>query len=742
MRNIHYINNNLNQKIANLSGNKFIVIDSNVHQLHDEYLQEILAQAQDYIIIEAMETHKNKASVESIYEMLLRNKANRHDQLIAIGGGLITDLAGYAAATFYRGMNLVYVSTTLLGQVDASIGGKVGYNMQNHKNIIGTFYEAHHIMLDDTFLATLTDRLFKEGLVEIIKHGLIKDKTIIDDLAQVADIKALRAHQQLVQQLIKKSLTVKENLINQDPDDRQHIRSLLNFGHTFGHAIELDNNVYHGEAIALGMLVETYQYPDIYQTIKDILEKFGCLKKIEDISLANIALDKKIAHQQIDTVFFTAIGQATIKPLDVNECIAQYEKNYQQLHDQLTYIDSQYEFYPTKLQGAIKVPPSKSQLHRYIIAAALAQQKTTLNNVTSLNDDVLTTLKAIKALKADYQYHAQTSQLTIEPHRGLSSPSTIEMNESGTTLRLLLPVLIHYLNKVSVKTHPSLSKRPMQPYYDLFKQNNIQISKPAEEHVTYQGTFQADQYVLSGQISSQFISGLLFLLPLLEHDTTLVIKDEIESLPYVHLTLATLEAFNIDVKVNDDYTKFTVKKQQAYQSKQTYDIEIDYSALAFWEVANALGSQVQVTNDTQTASLQGDYFIKQITSEHLTTIDLKNTPDLFPILCIYLTTTGGILTGINRLQYKESNRLEAMLSNLAKSDIEYDINDERLKITAGSFHGGLYETYHDHRIAMALIIASTIATGKIVLQEIKSINKSYPTFINTYRSLGGRYNEI
>lgn len=741
MSNLHYINNQLDNHLLKLNAHKFIVIDRNVYQLHHEYLQALLDDASAYLIIEAEEKNKNSDTIEKVYEMLLNHQANRQDYLIAIGGGLIMDLAGYAAATFYRGMSLINVPTTLLAQVDASIGGKVGYNMACHKNVIGTFYEANEVIIDRTFLASLTDRLFKEGLIELLKYGFIKEPSILEQLQPVASLEDLRTNDKLLDELIKKAIATKQALIYDDFYDTKQQRALLNFGHTFGHAIELDNDLYHGEAVAIGMLVEAHPYPEVYQTIKDTLEKFACLKPVVQVNIENIKYDKKVINQQIAQVAFEKVGEATIVQNDLTSCLKDYAETYALIKDQLSYTPTLHEFYPTKLKGQVMVPVSKSQLHRYLIGASLARTKTILNHVYVLNDDVLTTLEAVKALNTTYQYDEVKQQLTIMPCSA-KPQEKIKMNESGTSLRLLLPSLIHLLHDVTIETAPSLSKRPMSNYDDIFKNNDIKVTKIDNNTINYQGAFHQYDYQVSGQISSQFISGLLFLMPLLDHDSTLTITDEIVSVPYIQLTLDTLKAFKIDVKVNDDYTKFSIVGGQSYQSQGSYNMEIDYSGLAFWDVAQSVGNDIKISNDNSKSSAQGDKVIKTITHEQLTNINVKDTPDLFPILCIYLSKTGGAFTNIERLKYKESDRLQAMLDIFTQSGIAYELNDNQLTIQPGTIKGGHYDTHHDHRIAMSLIIASTIADDTITLSEIKSINKSYPNFINTYLSLGGKYNEI
>jgi len=241
-------------------------------------------------------------------------------------------------------------------------------------------------------------------------------------------------------------------------------------------------------------------------------------------------------------------------------------------------------------------------------------------------------------------------------------------------------------------------------------------------------------------MSSQFISGLLFVLPLLKTASTIKLGTPPRSLPYIQMTLAVLQQFQISIEHNEDYTSFSIPAPQCYIAPQTEKIiiEPDYSARAFWQVAQAIKHQDINIDPKPQITLQGDAALHDIMHRQATTIDLTHTPDLGPILALYLSqTTGGTLLNVDVLIQKESNRLLAIIDFLTRAGIRFTHIDNSLHIHTGKIQANTYNTYNDHRITMMLIIAASVATGPINLHEIKSIRKSYPSFIQDYQMLGG-----
>jgi len=400
-----------------------------------------------------------------------------------------------------------------------------------------------------------------------------------------------------------------------------------------------------------------------------------------------------------------------------------------------------YRFSPCTLTGHIQVPPSKSYLHRYLLAAALAQTELTLKGVSTLADDIRVSLEILTHLGFDFTYNETSDELYLSPStRKRDDNIDINMKESGTSLRLFLPLLIHSFDKIHVSGENQLPQRPLAPYFDALCDAQFTRTTANNLPVHISGKITPQAYLFTEQMSSQFISGLLFLLPCLETGSTISLSEPPLSLPYIQMTLNVLKQFQITIKHNTSYTEFTIPGPQSYitpLNKQIM-IEPDYSSRAYWDVANALEHESITVIPPVEDSLQGDAILSDIINKRKTNIDIAATPDLAPILALYLSqTTGGSLHNVHVLIHKESNRLEAIIDFLKRSAIPFTLNGHTLHIKKGKVQSNVYNTYNDHRITMMLIIASTIASGPIYLSEFTSVQKSYPTFIDHYQNLGG-----
>lgn len=256
------------------------------------------------------ESAKTLFLAEHLYNQLLAKEFSRGDLLIAVGGGVVCDLAGYIASTFMRGLSLIFVPTTLLAMIDASIGGKNGLNVGKSKNILGTFYPPTAVFIDPIYLETLPPRQIKSGLAEMIKHALIFDRDLFDHLESgLFDWEKLLAC----------NIQIKTTIVAQDPFDH-HIRKSLNFGHTFGHALELLGDLFHGEAVALGILAESFLSMEVagmpeseFSRIFRLLHRLGYLeyelKHSFEEFLFTLSHDKKKKLKIPHSVFLEKIGK-------------------------------------------------------------------------------------------------------------------------------------------------------------------------------------------------------------------------------------------------------------------------------------------------------------------------------------------------------------------------------------------------------------------------------------------------
>ncbi len=290
------------------------------------YLEKVLASLNNhtkYVVIPDGEKYKTLKTAELLYDFLQKNNFQRSDLLVSLGGGVISDIAGFVAATFKRGIRLIHIPTTLLGQVDAAIGGKNGVNTDNGKNLIGTFYQPEMVICDLKTITTLSDKEFKNGIAEIVKYALIKSPELFRILKD--NIKAIKKRDPgILSVIVEKCVTIKSEIINKDETERLNTRQILNFGHTIGHVVETltgYKKYSHGEAVSMGMIEEIRLFRGNEQRlneIKRLLENYGLpVKMPEKIKSRDIKMvliqDKKIWQNRIRMPVFKDIGRVHIK---------------------------------------------------------------------------------------------------------------------------------------------------------------------------------------------------------------------------------------------------------------------------------------------------------------------------------------------------------------------------------------------------------------------------------------------
>ncbi|ATV35002.1 3-phosphoshikimate 1-carboxyvinyltransferase [Fusobacterium pseudoperiodonticum] len=407
-----------------------------------------------------------------------------------------------------------------------------------------------------------------------------------------------------------------------------------------------------------------------------------------------------------------------------------------------------------KLVGELSPPPSKSVLHRYIIASSLAKGISKIENI-SFSEDIIATIEAMKKLGAKIEQ--KDNYLLIDgsdTFKNLNENIEIDCNESGSTLRFLFPLSIVKENKVLFKGRGKLFKRPMTPYFKNFEKFKIKHSYIDENAILLEGQLKAGIYEIDGNISSQFITGLLFSLPLLDGESKIIINGKLESSNYIDISLDCLSKFGIKI-INNSYQEFIIEGNQSYKVGN-YRTEADYSQAAFFLVANAIGSKIKI-NDLSEDSLQGDKkiidYISEIdnwNSKDTLVLDGSETPDIIPILSLKAAVSGKKIEIVNveRLRIKESDRLKATVEELSK--LNFDLIEKKDSILINSrenFEANKNEkivslsAHSDHRIAMMIAIAATCYDGEILLDNLDCVKKSYPNFWEVFLSLGGKIYE-
>lgn len=326
-----------------------IVTDTNVEKLYGEEVKNICEQVAKEVILfsfPAGEESKTLATVENLYQYLIQHKFDRSDMLIALGGGVVGDLTGYAAATYLRGVSFIQIPTTLLAQVDSSIGGKTGVDVNSYKNMVGAFHMPKAVYANLTVLQDLDERQFFNGIAEVMKAGLIKDLKfytwLISNLYEICEKEIA-----VLEEMVVRSCIIKKNIVEKDPFEKGE-RALLNLGHTIGHAIEkeLSFQLLHGECISLGIIAAAYiSYKKEYLTtedyyeIRDMFVPFNLPISIKDLDVDKILqttkTDKKMSSGQIQFVLLKKIGRACIDKTVTDEEIKEAIKeiNYKEEDD-------------------------------------------------------------------------------------------------------------------------------------------------------------------------------------------------------------------------------------------------------------------------------------------------------------------------------------------------------------------------------------------------------------------------
>lgn len=394
---------------------------------------------------------------------------------------------------------------------------------------------------------------------------------------------------------------------------------------------------------------------------------------------------------------------------------------------------------PSVLKGRLNIPASKSCAHRAVICASLADGISELSSVT-MSKDIEATINAMTALGAEFDIADNVIYVTgIKKSSGFAH---IDCNESGSTLRFIIPIAAALGVDALFSGKGRLPQRPIDIYKRELSKHNIEF---LTENMPYEieGKLTSGVYEIEGNISSQFITGLLFALPLADGDSEIIMTSHLESRPYVDITIDILKRFGISIEETED--SFKIKGGQKY-TPHNERVEGDYSQAAFFYVANALGSEVEICN-LKPDSVQGDKKIIELINSAVSDgkitgykADCSDIPDLVPILAVLAAfgSEESVIYNAERLKIKESDRLEttaALINNLGGNA---EVTDDGLIIRpTGNMHSGTVDSYGDHRIVMAAAVAATKISGEVIIRGAEAVEKSYPNFFNDYKMLGG-----
>ncbi len=390
---------------------------------------------------------------------------------------------------------------------------------------------------------------------------------------------------------------------------------------------------------------------------------------------------------------------------------------------------------PSVANGCVTAPPSKSMAHRLITCASLANGKSIIKGV-AYSQDILATIDCMSALGAEIIKDKDTLYINGTDIGRQKVTQTLDCRECGSTLRFMIPICWLSTDYITLTGSERLMARPLGVYADIAKEKSL-VFEYENSSIRTRGKLTGGKYRFPGNISSQFVSGLLFALPLCETDSIIELIPPVESRPYIEMTLSALHSFGIDVECRGD-NSFFIKGGQSYQPCEM-SVEGDHSNAAFLKALDVIGGNVEVKG-LASDSRQGD----KVCSEHFENmkkgfcdIDLGDCPDLGPILFAVSAAIGGAhFTSTARLRIKESDRVAAMVQELEKMNVKCEIADDEVTVYSGElkYPSEILSGHNDHRIVMALTVLMTLTGGE--LEGAQAVRKSYPDFFDVIKGLG------
>ena len=392
--------------------------------------------------------------------------------------------------------------------------------------------------------------------------------------------------------------------------------------------------------------------------------------------------------------------------------------------------------FPSSAHGTVTAPPSKSMAHRLLIAACLSDKQTTVEHI-ELSEDIAATVDCLRALGAEIRIVADKAEILHGIDLSAIAEGTVlPCRESGSTLRFLLPIALLSDKLIRFTASGRLPQRPLEVYRRICVEQNLYFEQ-FSDGVGVRGPLRAGSFSLPGDVSSQYITGLLFALPLLDGDSRISLETSLQSASYVDMTLAVLSASGIEVSVQGD-REYVVSGMQSYRLPDCRT-EGDYSNAAFLAALACMGHPVTV-NGLRENSIQGDrayceYFSQLETG--VPTLDMRDCPDLAPIvMTVAAIKNGATLCGTGRLKLKESDRGAVMAEELAKCGADVHVYEDEIVINRTSLHAPAVALcgHNDHRVVMSLAVLLTKLGG--VITGAEAVAKSYPRFFDDLESLG------
>ena len=726
-----------------------IVTDTNVGPLYQMPVKQSL-EASGYEVsictFEAGEAHKRAETYVAILEFVAEHELSRSDVIVALGGGVVGDVAGFVAATYMRGCKFVQIPTSLLAMVDSSVGGKTAIDLAAGKNLAGAFWQPSVVIADVGCLATLTPEQFADGCGEVVKHAVIADPELFAELEKTPlTLELLNRDVARVALIIARNIDIKRAVVVADERETNQ-RKLLNFGHSAGHAVEACEHFELGPP-----------WPQ-----DPLRPRCRC------------RLCRGAPRQEARGRHHRPGDSARHWPLQHRPHAAFHfpRTHCRRPRPEGRRIRMLARITPSPLKGTVPAIASKSMAHRLIICAALANGETHVTCNTTCAD-IEATVRCLTALGArietvedGFQVHPTMKSVEFGLLKALAG-GTLDCGESGSTLRFMLPVACALGADATFVGQGRLGTRPLSPLSDEIIAAGCDLQGLGGFPLKTSGRMRPGTFVLPGNVSSQYISGLLLAAPLLAQPSCVQVTGLIESRPYINLTIQAMKAFGVEVNVEripardgqPEVTNFRVSSG-SYRTPGSVAVEGDWSNAAFWLCAGAIGTDPITVEGVSLSSAQGDRNVlaalsrfgarivrstnaATVQSDKLAGFEMSahDIPDLVPVISAVASLAQGrtFIRDCARLRIKESDRLATTTRELTALGAQVRIAGDDLIIKGvDAFTGGEVDSHNDHRIAMMAAIAASRATGEVVIHGAEAVNKSYPDFFDHYRLLGGK----
>jgi pentafunctional AROM polypeptide len=734
-------------------GRWFLITDSNLERI---YSNQIKSWGFEYYSIPAGEAYKSRRTKELIENFLLSRNCNKSSGLIGFGGGVVSDIVGFVASTYMRGIKFVLVPTSLLAMVDSSVGGKNAVDTAYGKNLIGTIYRPAGVYIDLIFLKSLPRDLWSAGMSEVIKmataldlsfYELLKSKSLNDVINDAA----------LAQAIVKKSIELKINIVEKDENESQ-LRMVLNFGHTVGHAIESETEMNHGLCVSIGIYTEIeianfLGYSNInLEEIKDLLTQYELPYTLPYICIDNIIskmkLDKKRRTNDIPIYVPYEIGSILPSPILVTE------SNYRFFLSNTTTIAGIPEF------NDLEIPGSKSLTNRFLLLSALCRSTTKIKSGLLSEDTQIMTV-ALKNLKicsiSTYKNDFEVTGMDWE-----EGSKDIYVGNAGTAARFLTAICALLPGETVIHGSSRMHERPIKDLVDAINSIKPQctyLSKEGYLPILVKGEpSQGGRITLNCSLSSQYASSILMAAPLAKNDTELILTGDSEpvSISYIQMTVQAMKLFGAQIETKSD-TEYYVKAT-GYSSPGEILVEPDATSASYFFALAALHKKTIEIQGLGSESIQGELefveVLRKMGCEVCTTknttkvtgkdlrsvqVNMNRCTDSSLTAAILMATCDGIseITGIDNQQVKECNRLDALIKELGKTGVLVEKIENGIRIHRNTSLNGNYpiNTYGDQRIAMSFAVLGTVVKG-LSIKNKQVVNKTFPSYWKCLSKLG------